>query len=78
MVCLISKSKAALHYGLLPLWVIQQQHKKKVFPIFGCKQINQLSGYSKFFLKNQPKNPKETKQNKTQTQKQNVKNHQTQ
>lgn len=50
MVCLISKSKASLHCALLSLRVIHPQHKKKVFPIFGCKQINQLSDYSEFII----------------------------
>lgn len=66
MVCLISKSKAALHYVLFSLWVIHPQHKKKVVPIFGCKQINQLNDYSKF--KRKKKNQKKYQSNKTQTQ----------
>lgn len=71
MVCLISKSKAALHCALLSLRVIHPQHKKKVFPIFGCKQINQLSDYSEFKITTTTKtqNTKTTnKENKTQTQ----------
>lgn len=44
----ISKSKAALHHLLLSVWVIHPLHTKKVFPIFGCKQINRLNDYSKF------------------------------
>lgn len=38
MVCLISKSKSALHYVLLSLWVIHLQHKKKVIPIFDASR----------------------------------------
>jgi len=44
----ISKSKAPLHHLLLSVWVIHSLHTKKVFPIFGCKQINQLTDYSEF------------------------------
>lgn len=69
MVCLISKSKASLHCALLSLRVIHPQHKKKVFPIFGCKQINQLSDYSEFKITTKTQNTKTTnKENKTQTQ----------